>query len=788
MKTQTDTVAILSHDDATIRRELAQHGLAMSASEAKRLCGLLGRDPSRAEAFLFDVAWSEHCSYKSSRTTLRAFFDQTDAPSYVVLGPGEDAGIIRFAKWNDHHYCLVMSHESHNHPSQVLPVEGAATGVGGIVRDVICMGAEVIGVMDALRFGDVRKPACAEIARGIVEGIWRYGNALGVPNLGGDAFVDARFDDNCLVNVVALGIVREDRIIRSRVPREASRTPYVAVLVGKPTDASGFGGASFASADLLAEDAERNVGAVQLADPFLKRVLAEATRTALDRFAERGVAVGFKDLGAGGIGGATVELAAAGGLGVDIDLDAVRVSDPALPAEVVLVGETQERFVWAVPESEAEALIALYEREFELPRLYPGAGAVRLGAFTEDGAVTVLHRGRVVAACRAGDLTEGLVYERSAAARPAAPETARGEVCRDARELVRRFEAMLASPEGGSRGYIYRHYDAEVRAETVLRPGDADACVLLPIPGCPSAAAVGVAGNPSRGDRDAYQAGAWAVAGAVRNVATVGATPLALSDCLNFGNPEIPEVFGDFREAVRGIAETARALGVAGSTDKTLPVITGNVSFYNQSVGGVAIPPTPIVACVGRLDDVRDATDLAWKAAGNRLVWCGVVEPALGGTRYARSCSIEGPFPEVRVDMERALVTAALALSRQRHVASAHDVAEGGLLTTLFEMAVPGEEPTGFGARVDLTRVPGTHDPEAIAFGEGAAIVFEVPSEHVETVLETLKEAGVPAADIGHVTATPVLVVHGLGEGGPQDIDIRSLAERWQRGLASWLA
>ena len=303
---------------------LERRGLAMTLKEAKKLAGYVGRMPTPLEFHLFDTMWSEHCSYKSSRPLLKKL--PTEGPG-VVLGPGEDAGIVRFTVHGGVEYDLVVAHESHNHPSQVLPVEGAATGIGGIVRDVYCMGARVTGSLDLLRFGDPLGPSgerCRSICRGVVEGIWNYGNALGVPNLGGDARFHPGFDENCLVNVVALGFVRRDRIVHSFVPQEAHDEPYVLILVGKPTDDTGFGGATFASADL--ED-QSEKGAVQVADPFLKRVISEANARALEHLFEKGTSFGFKDLGAGGVSCVTSELVDAGGFGCDVDIQLVHQID-----------------------------------------------------------------------------------------------------------------------------------------------------------------------------------------------------------------------------------------------------------------------------------------------------------------------------------------------------------------------------------------------------------------------------------------------------------------------------
>ena len=514
-----------------VRRALQELGLRLSADEAARMVELLRRDPTRVEATIFDTMWSEHCSYKSSRWVLKSFLP-TESPD-VILGPGEDAGVVRFGTHEGVEYALVFAHESHNHPSQVVPVEGAATGIGGIVRDVACMGAEVVGVLDALRFGDPEGPHASgvrEIVRGVVDGIWQYANPLGVPNLGGDIFFSRRFDENCLVNVVALGIVRADRVVRSRVPDAARNEPYVLVLIGKPTDETGFGGASFASA-ILEADAPEQRGHVQVPDPFLKRVLFEANRAALAWLFEQGAPFGFKDLGAGGIACASSELAAAGGFGMDVDLDRVPTPDRLLPAEVIACSETQERFAMVVPERLASRLLAIYNEEYALPLVYDGARAAIVGRVRTADRYRILRAGQPVCDATVEVITAGIEHRRSERPRqPGPPERALPEV-RDHEAL---FRKLIGSPNLGSRDPILRYYDTEVQGRMVIRAGEADASVLAPIPGSPLGCAVAVAGNPWYVAADPYLGSAHAVAEALRNLAAVGARPLALTDCLNF--------------------------------------------------------------------------------------------------------------------------------------------------------------------------------------------------------------------------------------------------------------
>ena len=358
---------------------------------------------------LFGILWSEHCSYKSTRHLLKRL--PTQAPQ-VVIGPGEDAGVVSLpAPCED--TVLVLGHESHNHPSQVLPVEGAATGVGGIVRDIVCMGAEVVGVLDCLRFGDPRSGVHArDVLRGVVEGIAGYGNALGVPNLGGDTVFDAGFDHNCLVNAMAIGLAPADGVLRSRVPEGPG--PWAFVLVGKPTDESGFGGASFASGELNQKDQR---GAVQLPDPFLKRVLNVATYEVFKRVRERRIPCGFKDLGAGGIACATSELAAAGGCGAAITLERAHRVERELPPEVLLCAETQERYCWVVPEDFAAELCAVYEREFALSQVHPGAGARVIGKAVPERRYTVSWHGDTLVDCEVEAITTGRRTPRPTATR-----------------------------------------------------------------------------------------------------------------------------------------------------------------------------------------------------------------------------------------------------------------------------------------------------------------------------------------------------------------------------------
>jgi len=697
-----DLVPVEPGDAGAARDFLKRNGVSLTPSEYARVCELLGRRPTIVELHIFNVMWSEHCSYKSSRWVLKEYLP-TSAP-HVVLGPGEDAGIIRFAEIDGKQWCLVMAHESHNHPSQVLPVEGAATGIGGIVRDVYCMGADVTGVMDPLRFGDPDGPNAdrvRDIALGVVDGIAQYGNALGVPTYGGETYFDASFDDNCLVNVVAFGIVEESGIIRSRVPEEARHVPYELILVGKPTDASGFGGAAFASERLDGSAAVEKQGAVQVPDPFVKRVLAEAIKEMLKYARDHKVPIGFKDLGAGGISCAFSEMPQASGFGAELDLDRVNRAFSDLLPEVISCSETQERFAIAVPVRVSKDIVAIFNQKFEMPRLYTGAGAVVIGRVTTDRRFKMKYRGRVVCDADIDAITSGIAYRREAKERRRALPTLGRKHGAGADGVREALLALLGSINISDKSPVYQHYDCEVQGRAVLRPGEADACVEMFVPGASVALATSIGSHSRLGAVDPYLGGAWSVFEATRGVACVGALPLCITDCLNFGDPEDPGVFHEFVEAVRGIGDACRAMKLFGG-ETPLPVVSGNVSLYNQSGSGEPIAPTPIVACAGRIDDASHARNLGLKQAGSRLVLLGILHEHTGGSEYERLFATgAGKPPRPDMAFEANLVRVLVTAFGRRLVLAAHDIALGGLLVTAAEMAM-ASAPFDIGLKLSL--------------------------------------------------------------------------------------
>ena len=828
MNGEAKTLSITGEPDELVSDELRGHGLRLTVAEARHLARLIGRNPTKVEATIFDIMWSEHCSYKSSRHLLKKYLP-TQARN-VVLGPGEDAGIIKLCEHEGEAYCLVVAHESHNHPSQVMPFEGAATGIGGIVRDVYCMGADVYAVMDALRFGDPHGPhrnKVREVASGVVSGIWQYGNALGVANMGGDVCFDPCYDENCLVNVIAVGVVKERGIVRSRVPAGAAREDYDLILFGKPTDASGFGGAAFASDVLDSDELSGSKAAVQVPDPFLKRILAEANKKMLELVHSRGLEVGFKDLGAGGIACATSEIAAAGGFGALIDLSRVPVEAPktgrGLPPEVIVCSETQERFVLAVPSSVTEEILRIYNDEYELPHIYHGARAVVIGSVTRDGEYRIVggadggaDGGAASAAApsflcevKADVITSGISVRRESRppdALECEPEFAPPE------DLDEFLLGLVECPNGASRWPIFSFYDCEVGGRTVVRPGDADAGVFAPLPGSPVGVAVSADGVPSYGKISPYWAGAHAVAESMRNVACVGAAPRALSDCLNFGSPEDPEVFYSFEEALKGIGDAARRIGQVDLTDgsaaEPVPIVTGNVSFYNQTAAGKAVAASPIVACYGVMRDYSKAVTMGLKLRGSQLLLIGQRYDELGGSLYYERLlgCVGRNVPVVRFDAERSAMRLVLDAIERGLLEACHDVSSGGLAMTLAEMCMAGRDPLGAG--VDIDAVAGTagagarrSDPSHGAcssrtnglrydmklFSESPGFVVEVAPRNLDDFLLLAATTPVRLFRLGAVLSEPVLRAR---DGGRTVLEtaVGDMKNRWTHGLERALA
>jgi phosphoribosylformylglycinamidine synthase II len=714
----------------------ARLGVALSSDELRAIVAHLGRLPTETELFAFDAQWSEHCSYKSSRQFLRRL--PIEGPT-VMQGPAEDAGIVHLGSWQGEKYGVVIAHESHNHPSQVVPFEGAATGVGGIVRDVLCMGAEVIGIADPLRFGRLDDPHCRYVAQSVVDGIAAYSNAIGVPNLGGDVYIDDSFDDNVLVNVVALGLVKQREIIHSKAP--PGSLGYDIVLVGKATDRSGFGGASFSSVTLDDADAEANKGAVQVPDPFLKNVIMRATYRVFAELRSAGIEAGFKDLGAGGFAGCSAELCAAGGMGAEVELDRVPVSQHDLPPAVIAIGETQERLCWIVPPAFTPLLLTIYNEEFSLPRISRGAAAAIVGKVVEGGRYVARYRGEVVMDVDLAFLTGGVRYHRPYTIALPNPVPS-GPPRLGFADAGFALDALLAHRDVCSRRTIVQRYDGVVRGTTAIPLGEASAGVICPIPGAPLAVALGVAGNPRYGKLDPQLAAEHAVLEAVRNVVAVGARPLGLTDCLNFGDPTVPEHLGAMVAAIDGLAYAARALET--------PFVSGNVSLYNQSKSGRTVAPSPIVACVGGIDDISKAVSMAFKRAGSAIFFLGEPGGDIGGSVYAELLGIhDASLPAIdyaSVVREHAFLAAAFAGDL---ILAAHDVSDGGALVAVVKMAFATHAGARLGVQLDASPLDGNAGTAAFAEGSG----FIVEAADADRFAQLAGAMRAPVVRIGTTTA-----------------------------------
>ncbi len=749
--------------------ELDTSGVALRSDELERIESTLGRTPTPVELHAFDAQWSEHCSYKSSRHHLKTL--PTTGPT-IALGVGEDSGILHLGEFNGERYGVVIAHESHNHPSQVVPFEGAATGIGGIVRDVLCMGAEVIAVADPLRFGRVDNPQSHQryVAQGVVDGISAYGNAIGVPSLAGDVFFEEGFDDNCLVNVVALGIVKESEIIHSAAPKAAAG--WDLVLVGKATDPSGFGGASFSSLVLDAQDADANKGAVQVPDPFLKNVLMRASYRAFAFLRSRGIEAGFKDLGAGGIMGCSAEICSAGGYGATIDLDAVNVAIDGLAPEVIAVGETQERLIWTVPPEITPELLRIYNEEFTLPEIAYNARAVKIGTVTAQRRYVLRYHGAVVMDVDidflTGSIRDELPYDQLPLPDPAPIRPLVTGV-----QLDELLERILAHPDVCSREPLYRRYDRVVRGCTVIARGAADAGVLAPVPGSTLGVALAVGGNPRYSRIDPHLSAQWSVYDAVRRVVAVGARPIGLTDCLNFGNPRKREHYSEFVAAVDGLAQAAREFDV--------PFVSGNVSLYNEALSGKAIPASPIVSCVGAFEDVEYVVTMPFKSPGSVLYYIGRPRNQLGGSVLL---DVIGRHDAHVAPIDFALARAQHTFVREAALArllrSAHALGNGGLLVAACEMAFPtlarGARPVG--AQIDdpWQWTHGSVGELEAYFAEAGGYIVEVAAADVEA-FEALADEVEGVSEIGVTIDEPVLSVNDNA------FDLHRLRELWERPL-----
>jgi phosphoribosylformylglycinamidine synthase len=700
--------------------------MALADADRELIVEELGRDPTPAEVALFENLWSEHCAYRSSWPLLSAFDSEGEE---VVVGPGDDAAVVALPSEDDEdeggETYITLGIESHNHPSYVDPFDGAATGVGGIVRDTMSMGAYPIALADCLYFGEFDREHSRYLFEGIVEGISHYGNCIGVPTVAGSVAFHGDYEGNPLVNVACVGLIDEpERLVTAAAKQPGNKL----VLVGNATGRDGLGGASFASED-LSEDAEtEDRPAVQVGDPYTEKLLIEANEALL----EDGLVESARDLGAAGLGGATSEMVAKGGLGAHIELDRVHQREPGMNALEILLAESQERMAYEVRPENVDRVRAIAGR-YDL-------GCSVIGEITEGNYVCTFE-GETVVDCDAAFLGDGAPMNDLPAEEPRQPDRDLPEI-----ELGVAVDAVVGSPNTASKRWVYRQYDHEVQVRTARRPGD-DAAVLA-VRDAEVGLAISAGADPNWTATAPYE-GARAVAlENATNLAATGATPLAAVDCLNGGNPEKPDVYGGFAGVVDGLADMCAALDA--------PVVGGNVSLYNDSPAG-PIPPTPTLALVGtKAGYDSPPMDLAGEGdlllVGDRAL-AGEARPRLGGSEYLARAGGSDRFPALPED-PRELVETVAAVANEASTLAAHDVSHGGLAVTLAEMVH-----SGAGARVDLGDVADT----------AGALFHEQPGR---VVFETTDPGGVrgtfdgvaPVAGIGRADGSGTLDVTVGGE------------------------
>lgn len=725
-------------------RAAAEHGI--SPEEFASLCRAIDRRPNLVELGVFSVMWSEHCSYKSSRAVLRELPTEGEG---VLQGPGENAGAIAIGDG----LALVFKIESHNHPSYIEPYQGAATGVGGILRDVFTMGARPIANLNSLRFGTFDHPRTKFLVDGVVSGIGGYGNCVGVPTVGGEIYFDPGYAENILVNAFTVGLVRADCIFRAK----AAGVGNPIIYVGSKTGRDGIHGASLLASAEFDEETDEKRPTVQVGDPFTEKLLIEACLELVGRDA----IVAIQDMGAAGLTSSSVEMGARGEVGISIDLDQVPIRETRLSPYEILLSESQERMlIVARAGSEAEVM-EVFER-WDLD-------AVVIGRVTDDRMFRVRAEGEEVVCLPLEPLAHGApVYER-----PFAPPAGQDELQRldgeripqpaDYGETLRR---LLDVPNIASKAWAFRRYDSIVGGNTIVGPGSDGA--VLRLKGTNQAAALSVDCNSRYCLLDPYVGAMSAVVEAARNVVCAGAEPRGATDCLNFGNPEKPEVMWQFRQAVSGIRDACTALGI--------PIVSGNVSFYNETEGR-AIPPTPTIAVVGVLTDVNHHTTQWFKGEGEAVALLGDTREELGGTEYLATIHglVRGTPPWIDLQVEGRVQRTCLAAIREGLLRSAHDVSEGGLAVALAEACISNLRGDGFGAEIEMDDLM---RPDAWLFGESQSrILVSVRRRHLSRLRDLAEEAEVPLKVLGEVRGSRLRI------GRLIDIDLSDMRDIWASAL-----
>ncbi|ATL84362.1 phosphoribosylformylglycinamidine synthase subunit PurL [Streptomyces malaysiensis subsp. malaysiensis] len=728
--------------------------LGLKQDEYERVRAILGRRPTGAELAMYSVMWSEHCSYKSSKVHLRQFGEKAPENDALLVGIGENAGVVDVGQG----YAVTFKVESHNHPSYVEPYQGAATGVGGIVRDILAMGARPVAVMDPLRFGAADHPDTKRVLPGVVAGIGGYGNCLGLPNIGGEVVFDPCYQGNPLVNALCVGVMKHEDIHLAK----ASGAGNKVILYGARTGGDGIGGVSVLASETFDDSKPTKRPAVQVGDPFQEKLLIECT---LEVFKED-LVEGIQDLGGAGLSCATSELASAGSGGMRVELDTVPLRDSSLSPEEILMSESQERMCAIVKPEKVDRFLEICEKWDVI--------ATVIGEVTDGERLEIYWHGEQIVDVPPRTVAhEGPVYERPYA-RPEWQDALQaddaGKLPRPAtaEELREQILKVIASPNQASKSWITDQYDRFVQGNTVLaQPEDSGMIRVDEETGL--GVAVATDGNGRYAKLDPYAGAQLALAESYRNVAASGAKPLAISNCLNFGSPEDPAVMWQFAEATRGLADGCLTLGT--------PVTGGNVSLYNQT-GEVAIHPTPVVAVLGVIDDVARRTPIAFAEEGQLLYLLGDTAAELGGSAWSQVIHghLGGLPPKVDLERERLLAEILISASRDGMVDAAHDLSDGGLIQALAESCLRG----GKGARIV---VPDGLDPFVLLFSESAGrAVVAVPRSEEVRFNDMCGARGLPAARIGVVDGDAIEVQ------GQFSIPLAELRESYEATIPGLLA
>ncbi|MGB3044838.1 MAG: phosphoribosylformylglycinamidine synthase subunit PurL [Xanthobacteraceae bacterium] len=732
----------MEHQPKITPELVASHGL--KPDEYECILKLIGREPSFTELGIFSAMWNEHCSYKSSRLHLRGL--PTKAP-WVLVGPGENAGVIDIGDGQ----AIVFKMESHNHPSYIEPYQGATTGVGGILRDVFTMGARPIACLNALSFGAPEHPKTRHLVSGVVAGVGGYGNSFGVPTVGGQVRFHTRYDGNILVNAMAVGLARTDGIFLAA----ASGVNMPIVYLGSKTGRDGIHGATMASAE-FDDDSDEKRPTVQVGDPFAEKLLLEAC---LEIMAKDCV-IAIQDMGAAGLTCSAVEMGAKGDLGVDLDLDAVPTREAGMSAYEMMLSESQERMLMVLKpekEKEAEDIFRKWGLDFAI-----------VGYTTPSKRFVVKHGGQVMADLPIKELgDEAPLYDRPHVPSPALPVIHARDIAPPV-SVTDALVKLIAAPDMCSRRWVWEQYDHVIGGNTVQRPGG-DAAVVR-IEDGPKGLAMTVDVTPRYCEADPFEGGKQAVAEAWRNITAVGGKPLAITDNLNFGNPERPEIMGQFVGALRGIGDACRALD--------FPVVSGNVSLYNET-NGRGILPTPSIGGVGLLDDFTKSATLAFKAEGETILLIGETKGWLGQSVYLRDvCGREeGAPPPVDLAIEKRNGDVVRGMIHAGTATAVHDLSDGGLLVALAEMAMAGN----IGAVLDAA--PAAIVPHGYWFGEDQArYVVTVRDTDLLGVLSKLKAVEVPCVQIGKTGGDTIAIA------GEQPVKIETLRHAFEGWLPDYMA